>query len=295
MKVICPNKTCSFPNNIIKDGSYFRADDSRKIQRFRCKNCGKRFSHATYSDHYRHRRRRDTSTIEHLLCSKASMRRIARVLRIDRKTIARRMDILEKRALRNHAKLIKHLENNKISHMQFDDMITHEHTKMKPLSISLAVDKKTRLILGAEVSQIPAFGHLAKKSRKKYGYRPSFHEVGLTQLFEKIYKTIDIDATVSSDMFKTYPKFISKYLSSCTYKTYEGGRSCVAGQGELKKKGYDPLFILNHTCAMFRDSINRLVRKTWCSTKSPRRLQQHLNIFISYYNFKYLRYEINTI
>lgn len=295
MKVICPNKVCTKAQNIIKDGQFFRADDSRQVQRYRCKSCGKRFSRASFSDHYRHRRRRETSMIEHLLCSKASMRRIAKVLRMDRKTVVRRMDILEKRALRKHAKLMEHLEEKKVTHMQFDDMITHEHTKMKPLSISLAVDKKSRLILGAQVSQIPAFGHLAKRSRKKYGYRPSFHEVGLTQLFEKIYKTIDQDAIVSSDMHKTYPKFVSKYLGSCTYKTYEGGRSCVAGQGELKKKGYDPLFTLNHTCAMFRDSINRLVRKTWCSSKCPRRLQQHLNIFISYYNFKYLQYEINTI
>lgn len=294
MKVICPNKSCINREIIIKDGTFFRADDSRKVQRFKCKSCSSRFSKATFCDLYRHRKRRETSMIEHLLCAKTSMRRIARVLNMDRKTIARRIDILEKKALRNHKKLIKHLENKKVFHMQFDDMITHEHTKMKPLSISLAVDRESRLILGAEVSQIPAFGHLAKKSRKKYGYRKSFHEVGLTRLFEKIHTIVDRDAIVQSDMHKQYPKFVRKYLPSVTYKTYEGGRSCIAGQGELKKKGYDPLFILNHTCAMFRDSINRLVRRTWCSTKCPKRLQQHINIFISYYNFKYLRYGFNT-
>ncbi len=295
MKVICPKNTCKNSKTIIKDGSYFRADDSRLIQRYRCKSCGKRFSKATASDHYRLRRRRETFMIEHLLCAKASMRRIARVLKMDRKTVARRMIALEKRAIKKHKNLLAHLEKKKVTHMQFDDMITHEHTKMKPLSISLAVDKNTRLILGAQVSQIPAFGKLAKKSRRKYGYRQSFHEVAMTKLFESIYKTIDQDATVKSDMYKTYPRFVSKYLPSCKYITYEGGRSCVAGQGELKKKGYDPLFILNHTCAMLRDSINRLVRKTWCSTKDPAMLQRHLNIFISYYNFKYLNYELNTI
>ncbi|MFG1504348.1 hypothetical protein [Halobacteriovorax sp. ZH5_bin.2] len=295
MKVICPNKTCKSFENINKDGSYFRADDSKRIQRYRCKGCGKRFSKATSNDHYRLRRRRDSSMIEHLLCAKVSMRRIAKVLKMDRKTVARRMIALEKRALRQHRKLLDYLEKKKVTHMQFDDMITIEHTKMKPLSISIAVDKDTRLILGAQVSQIPAFGHLAKKSRRKYGYRKSYHEAGLTKLFESISKTIDKDAIIKSDMHKSYPKFVSKYLSSCTYKAYEGGRSCVAGQGELKRKGYDPLFILNHTCAIFRDSINRLVRKTWCSTKSPKMLQRHINIFISYYNFKYIQYEVNTI
>ncbi|WP_419173405.1 transposase [Halobacteriovorax sp.] len=294
MKIICPEKTCKSPSLIIKDGSFYRRDDSKKIQRYRCKNCGKRFSRATLSDQYRHRRRRDLLMIEHLLCSKTSMRRIAKVLRIDRKTVAKRMEILEKRALRKHQNLMMHLKEKKVIHLQFDDMITHEHTKMKPLSISLAVDKDRRLILGAKVSQIPAFGHLAKKSKKKYGYRQSFLEVGLTQLFESIYEVIDENAIVQSDMHKLYPKYVLKYLPSCDYKRYEGGRSCVAGQGELKKKGFDPLFILNHTCAMLRDSINRLVRKTWCSTKCPQKLQQHLNIFITYYNYRYLQYELNT-
>ena len=91
-----------------------------------------------------------------------------------------------------------------------------------------------------------------------------------------------------------YAKYISKYLHSCEYKTYEGGRSCVAGQGELKRKGFDPLFAINHTCAMFRDSINRLVRKSWCSTKDVQKLQQQVDIFVAYYNFVYLEVGINT-
>ena len=44
---------------------------------------------------------------------------------------------------------------------------------MKPLSITVVVDSDTRMILQANVSQIPAFGHLAKKSKRKYGKRNS--------------------------------------------------------------------------------------------------------------------------
>lgn len=45
-------------------------------------------------------------------------------------------------------------------------METFEHTKMKPLSITIAVIKQRRLVLGAEVSSMPAKGLLARKSRK---------------------------------------------------------------------------------------------------------------------------------
>ena len=46
---------------------------------------------------------------------------------------------------------------------------------MKPLSVSIAVDATKRTILGAEVSRIHAFGHLAEKSRNKYGLSPNEH------------------------------------------------------------------------------------------------------------------------
>ncbi len=55
----------------------------------------------------------------------------------------------------------------RIHNMHLDDLITKENSKLKPLSISIAVDEERRLILGAEVSQIPAFVHLFKLAVKK--------------------------------------------------------------------------------------------------------------------------------
>jgi hypothetical protein len=57
------------------------------------------------------------------------------------------------------------------SHFEFDDMETFEHTKLKPLSVTLAVQYQTRRILGFQVSQMPAKGLLAQKAFEKYGYR----------------------------------------------------------------------------------------------------------------------------
>ncbi|HLT21984.1 MAG TPA: hypothetical protein VKZ84_01005, partial [Bacteriovoracaceae bacterium] len=70
---------------------------------------------------------------------------------------------------------------------------------------------------------------------------------------------------------------------------HKGGRGCIVGQGELKKLARDPLFTLNHTCAMLRANINRLVRKTWCTNKKIERLKMHLDIFIDFYNQTYLQ------
>ena len=46
--------------------------------------------------------------------------------------------------------------------------ITTEHTKLKPLSVSIAVDADRRFILEAQVSQIPTFGHLPETNYQRY-------------------------------------------------------------------------------------------------------------------------------
>ena len=292
-KINCHSNTKEY--SVIKDGAYLRKCDSRKIQRFKCKKCGKRFSRSTHTLEYRQKKRRVNYMLYKLICSGNSMRRCSKVLKINYKTVARKVDYLAIKSRKRHEKFLRDLEKSKVERMQFDDLITLEHTKMKPLSVSLAVDKDRRILLGADVSRIPAFGHLAKKSVRKYGYRENHHVRGLNNLFLKIQKTVSENALIESDEHKTYPPLVKQYFHTCEYKRYKGGRGCVAGQGELKRQVFDPLFTLNHTCAMMRDSINRLIRRTWCTTKKVSRLQNHIDIFISFYNIDYLKIKIAPI
>jgi hypothetical protein len=107
-------------------------------------------------------------------------------------------------------------------------------------------------------------------------------------MFEEMCSTVTREALVQSDEHQRYPEFVRRYLPGCEYLRHPGGRGAIAGQGELKKKHFDPIFILNHTCAMLRAGVNRLIRKTWCTTKRAERLQMHLDIFIDFYNRIYL-------
>jgi hypothetical protein len=146
------------------------------------------------------------------------------------------------------------------------------------------VDEDRRRILAVEVSQIPAFGQLSKLALKKYGKREDEHFAGLTRLFQKITPIVSTECVIKSDEHQRYSGFISGYLPKARHLTFKSERSCIAGQGELKKVQFDPLFIVNHTCALMRANVNRLIRKTWCTTKNPKRLKDHLDIFIYFYN-----------
>jgi transposase-like protein len=281
MKSNCPNNCCS---NIVKNGFFFRTSDSRKIQRYRCQLCRKQFSQATNSLCYLQKKRRVNELVFKLLASGVSMRRCALILNIHRTTVKRKLNFLARRARQNQKILLDSLKERPVSHLQFDDLITIEHTKLKPLSVSIAVDAKKRTILATEISQIPAFGHLAALSKKKYGFRESHHKEGLKRMFEKIKDIIASNSLIESDQHKLYPGFVREYFKCAHHKRYKGGRGCVAGQGELKKLHRDPLFTLNHTCAMFRANINRLIRKTWCTTKRPDMLQNHIDLYTDFHN-----------
>lgn len=211
------------------------------------------------------------------------MRRCAIFLGVHRKTVERRLPFLAKKCRRLNQ---QHLEKFKgrIHNIQIDDLITKENSKLKPLTVTIAVDEDRRTILALEVSKIPSFGHLSKLAIKKYGYRKDEHAQGLTRVFEAITPFLAKEVMIKSDEHQRYPSFVSAYLPGARHLTFKSERGCVAGQGELKKIHFDPLFTINHTCALLRANINRLVRKTWSTTKDPARLKDHLDVFMFYYN-----------
>lgn len=294
MKRKCPNLICASPENIIRDGRFKRSEDAKFVQRYRCKNCGQRFSNATFSDSYRQKKRRINLPLLKLLSSGVSMRRSALLLRVDKKTIERKLPYLAKKCRRKNRSYLQKLKG-KIHNIQVDDLITKENSKLKPLSVTVAVDEDRRTILALEVSQIPSFGTLAKISVNKYGHRKDEHERGLTRVFETISGIVNPEVIVKSDQHQRYPAFVIAYLPKARHLTFKSERATVVGQGELKKLDYDPLFIVNHTCAILRANINRLIRKTWCTTKDPLRLKDHLDVFMYFYNQVILKKVLSPI
>jgi transposase-like protein len=278
----CPNPQCSSPHPR-KHGTYYRASDAKTVQRWICTTCKRYFSAATFQVAYRQNKRRVNPEVAKLLSSGVSQRRIALLLHIHRITVARKLTFLARAAEQRQEQWLASLP--KVSEVQFDDLITLEHTKCKPLAVSLAVEAGTRRILGFEVSSIPASGLLAALSRRKYGRRRNRRPQALLGLLDKIRPALDAKVAFRSDEDPLYPVLVRRNFPGATHHRSPGGRGCVSGQGELKKLRYDPLFSLNHTCAMLRANINRLFRRTWCTTKKAEYLRQHLAVYVEFHNF----------
>ena len=287
MKVHCPK---CFPRTqvcpkVICDGRFYRTSDSTWNKRYKCKGCRSRFSTATFNPCYRQKKRRKNAAINHLLSVGVSMRECARTLNIHRTTVQRKKTFL---AVKATEWLTHFRENYQTSSIQFDDIETFEHTKYKPISITIAVEKHTRLILAVEAASMPAKGLLVKKAFKKYGKRRDERRAMRRKLLHDLKVCASDGLLIESDQNPYYAPDVKEILPHANHQTFKGLRGCVTGQGELKGGGYDPLFSLNHTCAMLRANMNRLFRRTWCTTKKIKGLEEHLAIYARNHNLRIL-------
>src|SRR5690606_8179615 len=146
-----------------------RKSDSKTLKRWRCYDCLKTCSQASESACYRQNRRRLNPLIGKLLSSGVSQRRAAMIAGTTRKTVARKFIFLAEQAQQRQSEFVQEIDAVELAHIQLDDLITSHHSKLKPLSLSVIVSKRSRYILSASLSEIPAFGHLAQFSRRKYG------------------------------------------------------------------------------------------------------------------------------
>ena len=283
MKRQCPESEC-LSRRIARRGRYFRRSDGQWIQRYCCLSCGVAFSSGTQLPCYRQKKRKLNHRLLLLLVSGVSQRRAAEILGVNRKTVVRKFRFLAQQSRLKQSQWLESLDPHSITKVQFDDLETSEHTKCKPLSVAIVVEPKCRKILGFQVSVMPAKGLLADRARKKYGPRPDHRSQGWQALLSTLTPAVSPSAVWRSDENPHYPTHLKRCHPDAIHQTTPGRRGCVVGQGELKKIGFDPLFSLNHTCAMLRANLNRLFRRTWCTTKTRQGLIDHLSIYVHYHN-----------
>ena len=278
----CP--FCKSDKKVVKKGRYKRQQDRKIVQRYYCKSCGKGFSSQTNAIDYRHRKSHINQMVFNGLSKGLSQRACAYIIGVKPQTIARRVTRFGKVCQKNLD--IYRSQRSNIENLFFDELETMEHSKCKPLTVPIAVEKDSRKVLFVDVGSIAAKGHLAEISRKRYGQRKCERRTLLTKLLSSLKASCKPKVKILTDMSHHYPKLIENLLPEALHATTKGRRGCVVGQGELKKGGFDPLFSLNHTYAMFRDNLKTLSRRTWCTCKKVERLRDLLHIYAWAHNLR---------
>ncbi len=211
-----------------------------------------------------------------LLSSGVTFRRCAILLKIARLTVSRKFTFMARAARRAH---LRFLADGKIksSYVQFDEMETFERTRLKPVSIALAVRARTGQIICARVAAMNCHGHMAGVSQKLYGPRVDTRGRACDNVLKTVSSVAKKLITVATDGKAAYGPLIKKAMPHARHKVVVGGRKRVRGAP-------DPLFRLNHTCAKIRADLSRMARKTWSTTKRMWALQYHLDLYIAFNN-----------
>lgn len=279
----CPNEDCDNHDSpakgwYIKKGYYKLKHNHQPVPRYQCKLCKRKFSSQTFKDTHNQKKPFLNDQIFQFYSSAMTQRRLAKTLKCNRKTIVRKFLFLANKAQNIHEEKLKKGEI-KTSYVQFDEMETYESTKLKPVSIALAVRPKTGEILGIDVGSMKAKGHLADRYALKYSEeRQDTRDESRTNVLDMVALCAKESVTIASDAHPSYEKLFRKAVPHAEIKQIP--------QGKQRKFGHahDELFMINHTCALLRQDLSRLRRRTWITTKDIERLKAHLWLYVAYRN-----------
>ncbi len=165
-----------------------------------------------------------------------------------------------------------------------------EHTKLKPLTIPLCVSDQYQ-ILGITVGKIPAKGHLAEVSQKKYGFRANERNQAIRQLFVEIKSRLATDPhKIITDGAAIYARYVKEFFPKSQHEVVIARHQKEKKRERLYtaqfKKVFDPMFALNQRCAMLRSDVKRLTRRSWCTTKKVENLYHHMKLYQDFNNNK---------
>ena len=285
----CPSRIHSLPFRWSRDGQFRRACDARRVQRFRCLLCGRRFSSQSFRLDFRQHKPRLNRAIFQCFVSKVNHRQTARILGLNRKTIEQR--------LRLWGPVMREFHDRQLDRARqhgglggtwtLDEQETFEHDRrLQPVTLPILVHWKTYFVLHAETAPLPARGQLSAwdRTRKEKriardGVRRSGSSEAVAQCFAA-WRSVHGEklAHLITDRKSSYPG-----LFKSSFERLYGSHVRIASSETRNRR--NPLFPINHTLAMLREHVSRLARRTWAASKLRERLARHLWVWIVWRNY----------
>ena len=289
----CPRLDCSSRSSGHQrwcfKGRFHRACDGRTVQRFLCLECHRTFSTQTFRVDYRLKKPKLNLSLFGPFISKVTHRQAARVLGCSRRTVAHRLRLLGDHCRDFHrwrlSQAAGRLGSSKV--FQLDELETFEHSRrLAPVTMPVLIERSSYFILDLKTAPLPCRGGLSKGDRlrkqereEKLGRRRSGSREAVEHCIDTLTKVMARSALVrmQTDHKVTYSPILRRRF---------GGRLALQRYSSREKRDYkNPLFPINHTLAMMRDGISRLVRRSWAASKLRERLEDHAWIWATWRNY----------
>jgi len=168
-----------------------------------------------------------------------------------------------------------------------DELETYEHNRrLKPVTVPVLVHKPSHCILHASVGTLPARKPLSPANQKKLEKLEQVEGKRCSESREKVAECFDVlqgvcptsgPVRVGTDQKRTYRTLLKqRFGDRLEHETTHSS---------MPRTIWNPLFVVNHTFAMLRDGLSRLVRRTWAGSKEREKLEWHLWLYIGWRNY----------
>ena len=286
----CPSRRGQETFTCHRKGSFWRKCDGRQVQRFLCHVCGRRFSTQSFRLDYRLHRPRVTGLVFELLVSKTTLRQIARVVGCKRATVEHRLRLLSAQAREFHRRVLAEAmaRGGLDGSFQLDELETFEtDRRLMPVTVPVLIEKRSYFVVHVETAPLPPRGRLPEPKRKLkaelerlHGKRRSGSRAAVKSTLQVLSKLLPAGALLNlqTDRKSSYRSLVGQL--------FQGRLGAHVRESSKRSRDYsNVLFPINHTLAMMRDGVSRLVRRSWAASKRRERLEQHLWIWLVYRNY----------
>ncbi len=291
----CPYSDCESHSDSLEfawrsRGKYFRKCDGRWVRRFSCKVCSRRFSTQSFKTDYRWKKPKLHFHVFDLFVSKVTIRQMARINNVRRPTIERRLRRLGLVCRRFHDLALAQVRlNGGISGVyQIDELETYEKDRrLSPVTLPVLIERHSYFVIHGETATMAARGNLTpsykrKKERRdrRIGVRRSGSRIAVINSLQRMKAAHrpGVGISLESDRKTSYGKEFRRIAGTLPFSHRQVS-------SKKKRDKSNPLFPINHTLALMRDSISRLVRRTWAASKLRARLDLHFWIWACYRNY----------
>jgi len=288
----CPLPGCSSSTeegfSCIRKGFFHRACDGRRIQRFQCQSCGRKFSSQTFRFTYRLRKPQLRLQLYRLLTSKVTMRQAARIMGCSRHTVERLHRRMGAVCQDFHQLRLRHFGTNIAGSFQLDELETFETDRLlRPVTVPVLIEKHSYFVIHIAVAPMGPRGNLrpaAKRRRQRefarFGKRVNGSRRAVKETLNVLQEALHPDQLldIQTDRKSSYRRLV--------HELFPDRLGTHVRESSRRRRDYSNiLFPINHTLAMMRDGVSRLVRRSWGASKCRHRLADHLAIWTVYRNY----------
>lgn len=289
----CPRPDCSSLTSGHRrwcfKGRFLRACDGRPVQRFLCLECRRTFSTQTFRLDYRLKKPHLNRSLIGSFVSKVTHRQAARILGCSRATVAHRLQLIGEHCERFHRWRLGRAGGKLLrsTSFQLDELETFEHSRrLAPVTMPVLIERSSYYLLDLKTAALPARGGLRRADRERKQERERIggrRRSGSVEAVERCFGTLASllsaghPVRIQTDRKPSYVAILKR----CFKRELFHERNPSVARRDYANR----LFPINHTLAMMRDGISRLVRRTWAASKLKERLERHAWIWAVWRNY----------